>query len=274
MGGSTPSVNPNNYLPAYKSTSPDFTQWANLLGTSGTMADRNLSRATNTLPELRTADIPGLQEMFARETELNALKSKQLDEQLNPAVAAARELSKQRILADASEGPSTELSNIWTKLALGDTIATGANSDSGFARSALADATRRDYIQNRDLRTDRLLALSAANPVLQAGIDPSALASLTTGAKEQNMQNREAYSANNRAGTAQRAADLNNQFQQMLQALAQQRQFDTGQRNALAQARLTSAVNSANTATGASNSTTTGLIAGGGAIAAAALVAF
>lgn len=272
MGGSS-TVDPNKYLPAYQSSSPNFAGWSNLMGSTGTIADANLMHMADSPPEVRIADIPGLQGIVAREAEINALKSRALDEKLNPEVAQARQLAKERILADASEGPNKELSNIWTKLALSDAIATGAGTDGGFARSAIADSTRRDYIGDRDRRTDRLLMLAEANPEIVAGLDPSVLAGMQASAREANSTNREAYQLNNRMATSQRVSDLNSQFQQMLQAYAQQSQFDTAQRNALAQARLSAAMGQANANMGSSNALTGSLAGAGGAVAAAGLTA-
>lgn len=178
------------------------------------------SAAIASTPELRTFDINGLQTMARREALINAIESKKLEETVSPDVARTRvELSKQ-IADDLEGGPSVELSNMWLKQGLADAIATGADTGSGFARSAIADSTRSDFIADRDRVQGKAGALLAANPQPEAGIDPGALASMDVQTKSDNANARDAWKTSVLAALGNQAGNATNAMQQYYQMVS------------------------------------------------------
>lgn len=160
---------------------------------SNRMGKELVKSALNARPELRKADLPHLQELAKREAEVNELESNLLESRVNPDVARARAELSHQVAGELEGGPSQELSNLWLKQGLADIIATGAKSNSGFARSALADRTRSDYTVDRDRIQNKAAALLAANPRPTAGIDPGALAQLDIATRGQNADSRDAW---------------------------------------------------------------------------------
>jgi len=160
---------------------------------SGTLGQKLVSAIMRSTPELRKADLPRLQDIAKRESEINELNSNALEQEVNPDVARARaEVSKQ-IADDLGGGVSPELSNLWLKQGLADVIATGARTDSGFARAALADKTRSDYIAERERLQERAKGLVDSNPKPTAGIDPGSLAQVDAATRGENTDNREQW---------------------------------------------------------------------------------
>lgn len=146
-------------------------------------------------PETRERQVETLQRGAAREAEINALKSRALEERMDPRLAEVRKGLTRQTAEDLEGGPSKELSNMWLKQGLADVISTGANLRSGFARSALADRSREDYYANRAASQDRASRLLAANPMAMAGLDPGQLASYETQLASENANARDAYRA-------------------------------------------------------------------------------
>ncbi len=209
-------------------------------------------------PELRTPDIDQLQTLAEREATINALKSRRLEEMLDPEVARTRQELKSQVASDLEGGPNTELSNMWLKRGLQDIIATGADTRSGFARSALADKTRADYYANRAASQDRAAAYLRENPQAIAGLDVGSLASAYSQAKNDNANARDAQKA-------QFLSMAGNNVQNLMSAFQQAAAIEAQRRGQNAQA-----INAANAAS-ASNSSAllgagigaTGAIAGG-----------
>ena len=188
--------------------------------------------------ELRTSNIDYLQKTADREATINALKSKQLDRVVNPNVAATREELNRQVNQDLSGGPSTQLSNIWLKQGLQNAIATGAQTDSGFARSALADNTRSDYMTERARLQDRAAGNVAANPELQSGVNPGDLASSITQANSDNANARDAYKSNVLGSLGNNATNSMNAFQQAMQTESTRRSGNASAANTMAGARM------------------------------------
>jgi hypothetical protein len=204
MGGSTPTP---------QTVQPSQSYYDGLVGSVG-LGQSLVNSAVALKPEVRTADIPGMQTTAYRESLINALKSAEAEKALTPDIAATRaELSRQ-INEDLTQGPSTELSNLWLKLGLADAVATGANTGSGFARSALADKTRSDYFTNRLLTQDRAKTHLADNPQPVVGLDPGALAQAQSQVKSDNISARENYGAQGLSFMGSQAANILGAMQQ------------------------------------------------------------
>jgi len=261
-GGSAPSVRPviADPIPGYD---------------AGMMGALNMGRGVvdasiRATPELRTADIDALQKLANREALINALKSAEMEKLLTPEVAQMRELYDKQMLQDFESGPSQELSNLWMKQGLSDVVATGADLGSGFARSALADKTRRDYFTNRMLQQDRSLAYLAGNPMPIAGLDVGGLAGMSQQAKNENVSARDAYQAQVLGFLGGQAGNVTNAFQQWSQMEAARRAQNA---QAINQANAINAQNAA--AASGSNSAMWGAgLGAAGAIGGAAIVAF
>jgi hypothetical protein len=163
------------------------------------------------------ADIPYLQETARREALINALNSQALERQLTPESARMREGLRQQMEQDFAGGPSRELSNMWLRQGLQDVIGTGARTDSGFARSALADRSRRDYYANRQGLQDRVMAYLQANPSPVAGIDPGSLAGIVSQAAADNLNLRNAYRQQVLGALGSQTANVSGAFNQAMQ---------------------------------------------------------
>lgn len=232
-------------------------------------------------PELRSSNIAELQDMAKRQSLINALNSAQMERQLTPEIANVRgELNKQ-VEADLTGGPSTALSNIWLKHGLMDRIATGVDTGSGFARSALADDTREDFYTNRDAQQAKAAGLLAANPQPVAGLDVGSLASLETQAAADNANARDNYKSTVLGFLGNQSSNVMNAFQQAMQMEAARR---TGNAQTYAQM-VTNDINARNASSGANmaaagaksaqNSSLMGAgIGAAGAFAGTALLAF
>lgn len=219
--------------------------------------------ATQIQPEERTPDIDELQRLAEREAAINAYRSRALEREMSPETAAAREELARQVSSDLSGGPSRELSNLWLRQGLQDIVATGARADSGFARSALADKTRRDYIANRQNLQERAAAYLAANPQPIAGLDVGSLAGAQQQAKAENIAAREQYRQQVLGFLGAQAGNVTNAFNQAAQMEAARR----GQNAA--------AYNAASAAGAAQSGALTGAgIGAAGAIGGAALIAF
>lgn len=168
-------------------------------------------------PEMARADIPYLQETARREALINALSSQALERQLTPETARMREGLRQQLEQDFAGGPSQELSNLWLRQGLSDVIGTGTRTESGFARSALADRSRRDYFANRQALQDRVAAYLAANPSPVAGIDPGSLAGIVSQAAADNLNLRNAYRQQVLGALGSQAANVSGAFNQAMQ---------------------------------------------------------
>jgi hypothetical protein len=235
----------------------------------------NLTDAAIALPpELRIADTDALQKAVARESLVNELKSRELDRQLNPEVATMREKLPREVLSELEGGPSTELSNLWVRQGLEDAIATGTRLGSGFARSSLADRTRRDFIADRDRIQTKAASIMAGTPRPVAGLDPGAIASNMTAVRSANADARDSHRGEVLGFLGNNASNVLNAFQQAMQMETQRRtnnaQLEAARRSGNAQA--TNAMTGANLSN--SGNLTGSLIAGGTSLAGAGLLAF
>jgi hypothetical protein len=96
-------------------------------------------------------------------------------------------------------------------------VGTGARTESGFARSALADRSRRDYFANRQGLQDRVAAYLQANPMPVAGIDPGSLAGIVSQVSADNINLRNAYQQQVLGYLGAQAQNASNAFQQQSQ---------------------------------------------------------
>lgn len=224
MGGGTPSVKTDKGNPMYTPT------MISALGLGSGLTDI----AIKMRPELREQRVDELQKAAAREAEINALKSRGMEERLDPRLAAIRKGLTRQTAEDLEGGPSKELSNMWLKQGLADVISTGANLRSGFARSALADKTREDYYINRAAAQDRAARLLAANPMQLAGLDPGAIASYKAQIDAENANARDAYRTQNLGLMGNQAQNVMGAFQQFGQMDAQRRAQNIQAKNAAA----------------------------------------
>ena len=207
MGGGSPSVQYTQPLEGYNA------------GLQGQIAlGRGLTEAAvGATPETMRADIPYLQETARREAVINALNSEALERQLAPETARMRTGLRQQLEQDFAGGPSRELSNLWLRQGLSDVVGTGARTESGFARSALADRSRRDYFANRQGLQDRVAAYLQANPMPVAGIDPGSLAGIVSQVSADNINLRNAYQQQVLGYLGAQAQNASNAFQQQSQ---------------------------------------------------------
>jgi hypothetical protein len=224
MGGGSPSVKTDQGNPNYTPTMIAG------LGLGSGITDM----AIKMRPELREARTDALQKTAAREAEINALKSRALEERMDPRLAEVRKGLSRQTAEDLEGGPSKELSNMWLKQGLADIVTTGANLRSGFARSALADRTREDYYANRAAAQDRAARLLAANPMQLAGLDPGAIAAYETQMAAENANARDAYRNQNLGLMANQAQNVMGAFQQYAQMDAQRRAQNLQAQNAAA----------------------------------------
>lgn len=245
------------------STSAPMTGYDNALIKSLRLSNNLTSAAIATPPELRTTDIDALQKQTRREALINAFTSKDAERELSPDIARAREELSTQIADDLEGGPSVKLSNQWLKSGLEGAIATGANVDGSFARSAVVDDTRTDYLNDRDRVQAKAAALLGANPQPVTGLDPGALASLTSQTKADNANARDNWRANILSFLGNSANNYSGALQQSMQMEAARRANNTLAKNAAAGA----------TASNQSNGMAAG-IGAAGAVAGGVLVAF
>jgi len=251
-GGGTPRVRTVQPLPGYGA------------GMMGSLAlGRGLAEAAaGTPPELMRADIPYLQETARREAVINAMNAAALEREMTPETARMRTGLARQIEEDFEGGPSQELSNLWLRQGLADVVGTGARTESGFARSALADRSRRDYYANRQGLQDRVASYLQANPMPVAGIDPGSLAGIISQTTADNVNLRNAYQQ-------QVLGYLGAQAQNATSAFQQQSQMEMARRTQNA-----AAANAAAAAGAANRASLTGaLIGGGGSLAGAGITA-
>ena len=216
MGGGTPKVATvkTTVQPMY--AQPVAGYEAGMLGTLS--LGRGLAQAAAASPpELSKADIPYLQETAKREATINALNSMALERELTPETARMRTGLSRQLEEDFAGGPSKELSNMWLRQGLSDVVGTGALSDSGFARSALADRSRRDYYANRQGLQDRVSAYLAANPMPVSGIDPGSLAGIISQVSADNLNLRNAHQQQVLGYLGAQTGNAANSFQQQAQ---------------------------------------------------------
>ncbi len=252
MGGGSPSVQYAQPLEGYEA------------GMRGQLAlGRSLAEAAaGTSPELMRADIPYLQETARREAIINAMNAAALEREMTPETARMRTGLRQQLEQDFAGGPSRELSNLWLRQGLSDVIGTGARTESGFARSALADRSRRDYFANRQNLQDRVATYLAANPMPVAGIDPGSLAGIVSQVSADNINLRNAYQQQVLGYLGAQAQNASNAFQQ-------QTQMEMARRSQNA-----AAANAANAAAASNRASLFGAgIGAGGAVAGAGITA-
>jgi hypothetical protein len=229
--------------------------------------------AVGATPETMRADIPYLQETARREATINALNAAALERQLTPETSRMRANLSKQLEEDFAGGPSQELSNLWLRQGLADVISTGASSESGFARSALADKTRQDYYDNRQGLQDRVAAYLAANPMPVAGIDPGSLAGIISQVSADNINLRNAYQQQVLGYLGAQAQNASNAFQQQTQMEAARRASDIASYNQ-AQSQNAAARNAASAAAASNQASLFGAgIGAGGAIAGAGISA-
>lgn len=267
MGGG-PSV--QTYKPQYAAP----IEWYNA-GMAGALGLGRgvVDAAVSTPPELRTADIPYLQESARREALINAVNAAELEKTLTPETARMREVLPKQLMQDVSEAPDTRLSNMWLKQGLQDVLATGARLDSGFARSALADRTREDYFATRQALQDRVANYLQANPMPIAGLDVGSIAGVISQTKSDNANARDMYKQQVLGYLGAQAGNVTNAFNQSAQMEAARRAQNASMYNQAA------AMNAqaANMASAARYSGTMGLFGSGigaaGSLAGSGLIA-
>ena len=268
MGGGTPSY--STYSPRYIQQPAGYE--------AGIRGSVDLGRgvaeaAAGTPPELMRADVPYLQETAKREAVINALNAMALEKEFTPETARMRTGLAKQLEQDFEGGPSRELSNMWLRQGLDDVIATGAQTKSGFARSALADKTRRDYFATRQGLQDRVAAYLQANPMPVAGLDPGSIAGIISQVSADNLNLRNAYKQQVLGYLGAQAGNVSNAFQQASQMQANLNATNTSAYNQ-AMAQNTQARNAAAAAGAANSGALMGAgVGAGGAIAGAALIA-
>lgn len=268
MGGGTPSV--TTYQPQY--ADPISWYYPGMQGALG-LGRGVVDAAAGTPPELRTADVPYLQEMAKREALINAVNSIELEKTLSPETARMRNILPKQLSEDISGEPDARLSNMWLKQGLQDVLATGARLDSGFARSALADKTREDYFANRMALQDRMAAYLQANPTPIAGLDVGSLAGVISQAKADNANARDMYKQQVLGYLGAQAGNVMNAFNQAAQMEAAQRAQNASSYNQAAAIRA-QAMNAASAAGSSNSNALLGAgIGAGGAIVGAGLIA-
>ncbi|MCK9587979.1 MAG: hypothetical protein WC069_06455 [Candidatus Shapirobacteria bacterium] len=206
--------------PAIASPSSSYT--SNMLGALR-LSSGTTSQLANTAPTLRSVDVRALQNMTRGESLLNALASQDVESKVSPDTLAVRNLLPAQVREDLEGGPSQALSNQWLKMGLNDVIATGAMTDSGFARSALADSTRRDYYDTRTAQQAKAAALLSANPAPVAGLDPGMLATTVQSTKNANADATDAW---RNAVLASGQVDNNNLINAMQQSAQRWGQYE------------------------------------------------
>jgi hypothetical protein len=197
-------------------------------------------------PELRIADISGLQKMANSNAWINAIKSQQMEQQLTPDVANTRANLSSQVSQDLAQfnGDSTAkvfsspaaiaLGNLWKKSGMTDAIATGADVNGTFARSALADTTRADYYSTRDAEQAKAANLLSANPQPVAGLDVGSLASVKTNTDAANANAMDAYKSQVLGFLGNQSSNVMNAFQQAMQMEAARRSGNAQAQNAAA----------------------------------------
>lgn len=233
MGGSASST------PTY--AQPLGADYAAGMGSALSLGNGVGNAAVSMSPELRDVEVNRLQTMAPREALINALKSAELERTVTPDVAKVRTGLSSQMAQDLEGGPSAQLSNTWLKQGLADAIATGAKSDSGFARSAIADSTRQSYIQDRRDLQDRSSRFLSANPMPTAGLDPGSIASAMTGMNAANANARDAYKSQVLSILGNNASNVSNAFQQAMQMEAARRSGDAQAANSLAASNMQAA---------------------------------
>jgi hypothetical protein len=216
MGGGTPKVKldkTNIDGPGGAGVQDDPMYTRNMISGLG-LGSGITDMAIRMAPEIRERQVDTMQRGAAREAEINALKSRALEERMDPRLAEVRRGLTRQTAEDLEGGPSKELSNMWLKQGLSDVISTGANLRSGFARSALADRSREDYYANRAASQDRAARLLAANPMQLAGLDPGQLASYESQLAAENANARDAYRAQILSMMGNQSNNTVNAFQQ------------------------------------------------------------
>jgi len=226
MSTSIDDIKFKDYITRPTTSAIDYGSWVAKIGDLLNLYNDSVSHGVTSPPEQQKANLPFLRRTANATDTLNELQSQQFDKTYNPQGYAARQAYGQRVLQDADEGPSKDLSNLWTKIGLENSIATGANTGSGFARSALADSTRRDYIADRDRRTAALGALADANPMKRTGLDTGAALARVQQTWDTNRTNRDTYAQNNRANEQQGVANLMGVVQGLMQTSAAQKSAD------------------------------------------------
>lgn len=181
MGGSSPAVARTN--PGYERN----------LFRAMRLSSGTTDALINSPPELRSVDIRALQNMARDEALINAMNSRMVEGRVAPDVLRIRDELPRQLASDLEGGPSQRLSNQWLKQGITGAIATGAMTDSGFARSAIADATRQSYIADRTQQQAKAAAFLGDNPAPVAGLDPGALATAVQQAKTANADARDAW---------------------------------------------------------------------------------
>lgn len=240
---SATGLGPNKIMGGSASAQATYAQpigedYAKGMGNALALGNGVVNYAVANSPELRKAEIDRLQTMAPREALINALKSSELESTLTPDVARVRKGLSKQMADDLEGGPSNQLSNIWLKQGLSDAVATGARTDSGFARSALADSTRRDYLQDRRTLQDRSASFLSANPMPVAGLDPGSIASIMTQTNSDNANARDAYKSQVLGALGNQASNVSNAFQQAMQMEAQRRAYNAQAANSMTAANM------------------------------------
>ena len=184
------------------------------------MAQQNrlLGYAANTPLESWTPDIWGKDGMSTQAGEIaaiNSFKSKELEKQTNPQMAALRQSLPGMMQEDLSPGNWQKQMDQWAKHAgLAKYLGSGM-ADSTVGKSALYDAGTLEGQAMRRANLDRAQAYLGANPAPNAGIDVGSILGAQQAAQAQGMQQRAGFREGmlgRTQGAAQSTTDWINQM--------------------------------------------------------------
>jgi len=214
------SVDPSAFI-----TRPDYTVSAAQLGMQSAlgaqqMAQQNrlLGYAANMPLESWTPDIWGQDGMSTQAGEIaaiNSFKSRELEKQTNPEMAALRQSLPAAMQEDLSPGSWQKQMDQWAKRAgLAKYLGSGM-ADSTVGKSALYDAGTLEGMAMRRANLDRAQGYLGANPAPNAGLDVGSILGAQQAAKAQGMQQRASFQEGmlgRTQGAAQSTTDWINQM--------------------------------------------------------------
>jgi len=250
------SVDPSAFI-----TRPDPALSAAQLGMQSALGTQQMAQqnrllgfAANMPLESWTPDIWGQDGMSTQAGEIaaiNSFKSKELEKQTNPEMAALRQSLPAAMQEDLSPGNWQKQMDQWAKRAgLAKYLGSGM-ADSTVGKSALYDAGTLEGMAMRRANLDRAQAYLGGNPAPTAGIDVGSILGAQQAAKAQGMQQRAGFQEamlGRTQGAAQTTTDWINQmmsstnqaaeankkdWQNYQQAMLQGAQHNADQSNAL-----------------------------------------
>jgi hypothetical protein len=158
--------------------------------------DRLLGLASKMPLESWTPDIfgqDGMQAKAAQIAAINAFKSKQLEQQTNPAMAALRERVPQMMLEDVQGNAWQKQMDDWARTTgLTKMLATGLQ-DSTVGKSGLFDEATLQGQAYKQAQLQRARDYVSGSPAPQAGLDVGSILGAEQAAEAQNLQQREGF---------------------------------------------------------------------------------